>query len=133
MKFCEKCGKELFDEAVFCPGCGCPCKSVSTPKLRAAPLTEKKIIWLIGLAVSFIVFTVIAVLCLSSDQFIRSCDKYNYYLSDYGSMGRSARELSALLDMQKEIIVPYVVAICMSALLSIVSLVSGLVLLFKKK
>lgn len=24
MKFCEKCGKELLDEAVVCVGCGCP-------------------------------------------------------------------------------------------------------------
>lgn len=24
MKYCMKCGKELFDEAVICPGCGCP-------------------------------------------------------------------------------------------------------------
>ncbi len=24
MKYCTKCGKQLFDEAVFCPGCGCP-------------------------------------------------------------------------------------------------------------
>ena len=23
MKFCSRCGKELFDEAVICPGCGC--------------------------------------------------------------------------------------------------------------
>lgn len=23
MKFCSKCGKELFDEAVICTGCGC--------------------------------------------------------------------------------------------------------------
>lgn len=23
MKFCQKCGKELMDEAVVCPGCGC--------------------------------------------------------------------------------------------------------------
>lgn len=23
MKFCSKCGKELFDEAVICPNCGC--------------------------------------------------------------------------------------------------------------
>lgn len=22
MKFCQRCGKELTDEAVFCPGCG---------------------------------------------------------------------------------------------------------------
>jgi len=24
LKYCTKCGKELFDEAVICPGCGCP-------------------------------------------------------------------------------------------------------------
>lgn len=23
MKFCEKCGKEIMDEAVVCPHCGC--------------------------------------------------------------------------------------------------------------
>ena len=23
MKFCQHCGKELLDEAVICPGCGC--------------------------------------------------------------------------------------------------------------
>ena len=24
MKYCSKCGKELLDEAVICPNCGCP-------------------------------------------------------------------------------------------------------------
>lgn len=24
MKYCQKCGKEIMDEAVVCPGCGCP-------------------------------------------------------------------------------------------------------------
>ncbi len=24
MKFCSKCGKQLMDESVICPGCGCP-------------------------------------------------------------------------------------------------------------
>ena len=23
MKFCQKCGREIVDEAVICPGCGC--------------------------------------------------------------------------------------------------------------
>lgn len=26
MKFCEKCGKEIMDEAVICPNCGCAVK-----------------------------------------------------------------------------------------------------------
>lgn len=25
MKYCSHCGKELLDEAVICPGCGCAC------------------------------------------------------------------------------------------------------------
>ncbi len=28
MKYCAKCGKELMDEAVICPGCGCPVANV---------------------------------------------------------------------------------------------------------
>lgn len=30
MKYCTKCGKELFDEAVLCPGCGCPIAATSS-------------------------------------------------------------------------------------------------------
>lgn len=30
MKYCQKCGKELFDEAVICPGCGCPTTSIQS-------------------------------------------------------------------------------------------------------
>lgn len=33
MKYCQKCGKELMDEAVICPGCGC---SVETVKAKTA-------------------------------------------------------------------------------------------------
>lgn len=32
MKFCTKCGKEMVDEAVVCPSCGC---SVETEKKEA--------------------------------------------------------------------------------------------------
>ena len=42
MKNCPKCGRELFDEAVICPGCGCPVETAdeekdsnSTPKAIA--------------------------------------------------------------------------------------------------
>ncbi len=31
MKFCSKCGKELVDEAVICPGCGCSVQTLSAP------------------------------------------------------------------------------------------------------
>ena len=31
MKFCSKCGKEIMDEAIVCPGCGCAVVSPTTP------------------------------------------------------------------------------------------------------
>lgn len=32
MKYCQKCGKELHDEAVVCPGCGCPVETRTESK-----------------------------------------------------------------------------------------------------
>ncbi|MBQ6997559.1 MAG: zinc-ribbon domain-containing protein [Oscillospiraceae bacterium] len=32
MKYCSKCGKELLDDAVVCPGCGCAIKQQSVKK-----------------------------------------------------------------------------------------------------
>ena len=39
MKFCEKCGKEIMDEAVICPGCGC---AVETSKKATAVVEVPK-------------------------------------------------------------------------------------------
>lgn len=33
MKFCSKCGKEIMDEAVVCPSCGCAVET-ETPKIK---------------------------------------------------------------------------------------------------
>lgn len=54
MKFCTHCGKELFDEAVICPGCGCAVDNVQ-PKAAKTELVSKlsekiktnSIIWLV--------------------------------------------------------------------------------------
>ena len=35
MKFCSKCGNELFDEAVICPKCGCATGDVKQAKAQA--------------------------------------------------------------------------------------------------
>ncbi len=32
MKFCSKCGKEIVDEAIVCPGCGCAVADSGTNK-----------------------------------------------------------------------------------------------------
>lgn len=31
MKFCSKCGKEIMDEAVICPSCGCAVTNSNAP------------------------------------------------------------------------------------------------------
>lgn len=38
MKFCEKCGKEIMDEAVVCPNCGC-----ATSKAKITPQTTVEV------------------------------------------------------------------------------------------
>ena len=54
MKFCTHCGKEIFDEAVICPGCGCatstvPAQAASTDLVRklAEKVKTNAIIWLV--------------------------------------------------------------------------------------
>ncbi len=32
MKFCSKCGKEIVDEAIVCPSCGCAVVSPNVPQ-----------------------------------------------------------------------------------------------------
>lgn len=41
MKFCEKCGKEIMDEAVVCPNCGCSAKKDAAPVKVAVPKSAK--------------------------------------------------------------------------------------------
>lgn len=43
MKFCQKCGKQLMDEAVICPGCGCAVgnnQSINTTQVNTAGETS---------------------------------------------------------------------------------------------
>ncbi|MBR3553752.1 MAG: zinc ribbon domain-containing protein [Clostridia bacterium] len=42
MKYCQKCGKEIMDEAVICPGCGCAVQQAApvygaVPGVQTAP------------------------------------------------------------------------------------------------
>ena len=50
MKFCQKCGKEIMDEAVICPGCGC---SVVQEKNNVRKDTD-------GLAITSKIFLIIS-------------------------------------------------------------------------
>ena len=59
MKYCEKCGNELLDEAVICPKCGCP-----TAEYKALPsknddmATIVKIFMIIGCVLSGFAFLI---------------------------------------------------------------------------
>lgn len=37
MKYCSKCGKELFDEAVVCVNCGCAVETIRNKNIKVEP------------------------------------------------------------------------------------------------
>ncbi len=41
MKYCEKCGKEIMEEAVVCPGCGCAVKKSNDTAQMYTDAVEK--------------------------------------------------------------------------------------------
>lgn len=62
MKFCEKCGKELFDEAVICPGCGCPAQATecTIPKKPREKMKKKtKILIIVSAIVAFLILVAV--------------------------------------------------------------------------
>ena len=40
MKYCSHCGKELVDEAIVCPGCGCGVAGGTKAKVAANPAAD---------------------------------------------------------------------------------------------
>lgn len=56
MKFCTHCGKEIMDEAVICPGCGC---TVAAPAVPAPPVAKSS-----GLATAAKVFMVLCTIIM---------------------------------------------------------------------
>lgn len=58
MKFCSKCGKEIMDEAVICPNCGCEVKN-STVSTSQNTVDDQVSIGLCVLAVLIPLFGVI--------------------------------------------------------------------------
>lgn len=56
MKFCTHCGKEIMDETVVCPGCGC---AVATAPVLSAPATKSS-----GLATAAKVFMILGTIIM---------------------------------------------------------------------
>jgi len=54
MKYCEKCGNQLFDEAVMCPKCGCavaPKKPTKQQKEQAKNQAKGAILIIAAIAI----------------------------------------------------------------------------------
>ena len=50
MKFCEKCGKEIMDETVVCPNCGCGIDSTSVNNQIEENKSASKVSVALGIA-----------------------------------------------------------------------------------
>ena len=57
MKFCQHCGKEIMDEAVICPGCGCSVQVANNTQV--AEVDESVSAGLVVLAVLIPLFGII--------------------------------------------------------------------------
>lgn len=51
MKFCSKCGKELFDEAVVCPKCGCATENKKQNKQTNKNIVKGTVLIIAGILV----------------------------------------------------------------------------------
>ena len=69
MKFCEKCGKEIMDEAVLCPGCGCAIqvdegtnssKELNEVENQKRKMKNKKIVIIVSTVICVVVALVFA-------------------------------------------------------------------------
>ena len=51
MKFCQHCGKEIMDEAVVCPNCGCSVQTVNRSPVPVDDVDESVSAGLVVLAI----------------------------------------------------------------------------------
>lgn len=87
MKYCTKCGKELFDEAVMCTGCGSMVAPLPQEETKPAPVkTDKKsnivsvFNFISVILIAFGVFHLfLALICARVDTDLHFSSDYSYY------------------------------------------------------
>jgi uncharacterized membrane protein YvbJ len=55
MKYCTHCGKEILDDAVVCPYCGCPTSAANYNQNNYVPKRPLDLLSVVGFILSFIV------------------------------------------------------------------------------
>lgn len=93
MKYCSKCGKELMDETVFCPGCGCKAKEENFQNPVVSPANaineksnKKKLLLIIPAAVLGVV-AILAFMILRPHNLKMDDFKDNGYIGALFSYG----------------------------------------------
>ena len=76
--YCQKCGKEIDNEAVICPSCG-----VSTNNTKQKPKKKKKHGCLIGIIIILIIFVLFLVIVFSGDDTAPSDDSNTQQTTEY--------------------------------------------------
>ena len=62
MKFCSKCGNQLFDEAVICPKCGCNANTSFKEKNEMTPKNQAMGTIMIIAGIAIILITIFLVM-----------------------------------------------------------------------
>lgn len=90
MKYCTHCGKELFDEAVMCPGCGCPTtEEKQLPSSKPVKKIHHKQILIIVIAAVVLIGVVLGVLGIINNgrknAIYEALEGESYSYTDYDS------------------------------------------------
>ena len=99
MKSCSKCGKELLDEAVICPGCGCEVKEENAAKPDGSSAnavrkkSHKKKLWLLIPVVLLVVVGILAIMILPHPDLKMKDFKDNGYIGALFNYGIPDRRL----------------------------------------
>lgn len=118
MKFCQKCGKEIMDEAVICPGCGCAISNATSAKKEVSyddavsKAATTNVISIILLAAGIICWLLVnmwvgAILCLAAElvalipntKLQKAC-KSNISTTDKKAFKAQCKEIAT--DMKKK-------------------------------
>ena len=137
MKYCQKCGKEIMDEAVVCPGCGCSVVTSEIKNVRkSSTFKRNRILWIITLSIFCVIFAIATVSLL--DGVDSNIDMYQYYNSDIGSIRKQIGGVDAVqwyqdVEEAKANIMLYSVGVGLCGLFSLASLIGDICFIATKK
>lgn len=138
MKYCSKCGKELFDDAVICVGCGCEIKAIRKSSAKSvSTFVRKKKKWIVVLTVVFLIFGAAATAIITSRDFKKTRAEKNLLetvesVSTWHTYAEK-KQLQKEIDKVGEELLPYYVGIGACGTLAAAALIGDVLLLVNKK